>query len=470
MSKPYDLIFVALPYATSELHIGRIMGSFLPADVYSRYLKQFRSRTSYLCSGLDCFGSSVYMEALNNNVTPKEWCYRKYRSFFRCLSELNIHPKFSFRTMDRSHRKFVRNYLDRMTESGRISLDLAEMYYCPRCQMYLADRYLEDDRQRPYQKLLEQNINFKSEDLLCAFCKFKPQIRTKENLFLDYDEIPHPKYQNFVNRLSHSEKRKEIGRFVSWGIQGSKSAKDLVSNDLRYYVWIDALLSYVEQHERIKRIKNREPDRVSYFFGKDNYYYHSVILTQLTRGRAICPIEDGVELFERNYVLNDRSKMSSSKTNTITIDDLKCNKDVLRFALMSLDPYTRDTKIDETAISESVRVFYSKYVNLVKRTSSLVKTKTMNGEPMYDPKDYHVFMSSTNFRRALNQIWNYQKEISRFIDSKVKSKVALSLDEQSTLLRNVYSVLNMLRPFVPRSYVAMKKMLFRGRNSRRPSV
>src|SRR3989338_9709851 len=73
MKKERRLITAALPYTNNVPHIGNIVGSHLPADIYARYCRKRGYSTAFV-GGTDEHGSATEVAALKHNVTPKQLC------------------------------------------------------------------------------------------------------------------------------------------------------------------------------------------------------------------------------------------------------------------------------------------------------------------------------------------------------------------------------------------------------------
>ena len=51
MNKKRFTITAALPYANGPIHIGHLAGAYVPADIYSRYLKLKGNDVVFICAG-----------------------------------------------------------------------------------------------------------------------------------------------------------------------------------------------------------------------------------------------------------------------------------------------------------------------------------------------------------------------------------------------------------------------------------
>src|SRR5215207_6729578 len=67
------LITSALPYINGIKHLGNMVGSMLPADVYSRYLRQRGHDVLYICA-TDEHGTPAELAAKEAGVSVAEFC------------------------------------------------------------------------------------------------------------------------------------------------------------------------------------------------------------------------------------------------------------------------------------------------------------------------------------------------------------------------------------------------------------
>ena len=63
-------ITAALPYANGPLHLGHLAGCYLPADIYSRYLKAKGKDVLFVC-GSDEHGAAITLRAKKEGTTPQ---------------------------------------------------------------------------------------------------------------------------------------------------------------------------------------------------------------------------------------------------------------------------------------------------------------------------------------------------------------------------------------------------------------
>ncbi|KPK87251.1 MAG: hypothetical protein AMS27_02815, partial [Bacteroides sp. SM23_62_1] len=65
------LITAALPYANGPVHIGHLAGVYVPADIYSRYLRLKGEDIIFIC-GSDEHGVPITIKARQEGVSPQK--------------------------------------------------------------------------------------------------------------------------------------------------------------------------------------------------------------------------------------------------------------------------------------------------------------------------------------------------------------------------------------------------------------
>ncbi len=65
------LITSALPYANGLKHIGHLAGAYLPADIYTRYLRAQNREVVFVC-GSDEHGTAIPIQAKKEGTTARE--------------------------------------------------------------------------------------------------------------------------------------------------------------------------------------------------------------------------------------------------------------------------------------------------------------------------------------------------------------------------------------------------------------
>jgi methionyl-tRNA synthetase len=60
----------ALPYANGPIHIGHLAGAYIPADIYSRYLRLSGHDVCFVC-GSDEHGAAIPIRAKKEGTTAQ---------------------------------------------------------------------------------------------------------------------------------------------------------------------------------------------------------------------------------------------------------------------------------------------------------------------------------------------------------------------------------------------------------------
>ena len=73
------LITSALPYINGIKHLGNLVGSMLPADVYSRFLRQEGESVLFICA-TDEHGTPAELAALEAGLDVTTYCQKQCQS------------------------------------------------------------------------------------------------------------------------------------------------------------------------------------------------------------------------------------------------------------------------------------------------------------------------------------------------------------------------------------------------------
>src|SRR5438128_920290 len=65
------LVTSALPYANGYIHLGHVAGAYLPADIYTRFLRSCGEEVIHV-SGSDEYGVAIEISADAEKVAPQE--------------------------------------------------------------------------------------------------------------------------------------------------------------------------------------------------------------------------------------------------------------------------------------------------------------------------------------------------------------------------------------------------------------
>src|SRR5689334_21847973 len=95
-------VTAALPYANGPIHIGHLAGSFIPADIYARYLRSNQREVLFI-SGSDEHGVSITIQAQQEGTTPQQIVDKYHYLNKQDLHDLGISFDIFSRTTSQVH-------------------------------------------------------------------------------------------------------------------------------------------------------------------------------------------------------------------------------------------------------------------------------------------------------------------------------------------------------------------------------
>jgi len=367
------LVCCALPYTNAVPHVGNIVGSHLPADVFARYCRLKGYETLFV-GGADENGTPTEVAAIELKVTPRRLTdvfYAVHKSIYDWF-EIS-YDNFS-RTSLPVHHKTTQDLFLKIYKNGYVTKGVMRLPYCETDKLFLADRYVvgkcpvcgyefaRGDQCENCATLLEP------EQLIDPRCKIDgsvPVFKDSDNLFLELEKLQ-PQLEAWITSQTHWRKqvsslalawikeglkRRSITRDLKWGVPVPlKGFEDKI-----FYVWFDAPIGYIsstkEWAERVGDPKRWEdywldPEtRIYNFLGKDNIPFHTIFWPGMlmASGGANLPY-DVVGLQYCNY---EGDKISKSRNWGIFCEKVVqsgLDPDIWRYYLSYLIPETKDSE------------------------------------------------------------------------------------------------------------------------------
>lgn len=383
MEKPKrHLITAALPYANGPLHIGHIAGAYLPADIYSRFLKLKGADVAFIC-GSDEHGAAITIRAKKEGITPQEIVDKYHKINKKAFSDLGINFDIYHRTSSALHHETAQDFFKVLDQKGSFTKQTNEQYYDEVAQQFLADRYIigtcpKCSFENAYGDQCEScGSTLNPEDLInpkSTLSGEKPIKKTTTHWFL-----PMEKHESWLKEWvekgvldgkPHHDPRlwrnQVIGQCKSWidnGLQPRAMTRDLDwgvkvpvegGDGKVLYVWLDAPIGYISATKQwaLDNDKNWEDywkddsTEMVHFIGKDNIVFHCIIFPILLKehGGYNLPIN-----VPANEFLNlEGGKLSTSRDWAVWVheylEDFKGKEDVLRYVLCSIAPESKDSE------------------------------------------------------------------------------------------------------------------------------
>ncbi|HLZ21723.1 MAG TPA: methionine--tRNA ligase [Ktedonobacterales bacterium] len=372
------LVCVAWPYAKSSTHVGQVVGSFLPGDIFARY-HRLAGNAVLMVSGSDMHGTPITVDADREGITPRELAERYHAQIVAVLDRLGVSFDLYTKTTTENHYEQTQRFFLRLLENGYLFKDSMESPYCPTDKRFLPDRYVggtcpycgfEDARGDQCDNC---GRTLDPIQLLNPFCRLDGnrniEIRTTEHFFLDLPKLQEPLREwlqtnkehwrpnvlNFaLNWIKEGLKPRAITRDLDWGVPIPLPGYE----GKRIYVWFDAVIGYYSasiewaQHtgnpEAWKQWwqlgpDGKEPSRSYYFLGKDNVAFHAIIWPAMLMAFGGLTLPYDVPASE--FMTMGGFKASNSRGNVIATGDVldMYGPDPVRYYLTSTMPEGRDT-------------------------------------------------------------------------------------------------------------------------------
>ena len=493
-------IGVAWPYANGPLHLGHLAGCYLAADIFARY-HRMKGNEVLMVSGSDTHGTPITIRADQEGITPAQVVERYHADFLDTWERLGISFDLFTHTNTENHERVVHDIFLSLLEQGYIYTDNMLLAYCPGCQRFLPDRYVEGvcphcryERARGDQ-CDQCGRTLDPQDLIEAFCVLcggTPEFRESEHFFLKLSAFQEPLLEwireqphwraNVSNQtrsfLEGGLKDRAITRDLTWGIPIPLAGYE----GKRIYVWFEAVIGYLSA--AVEWAANsgqtgkweefwKQPDTRSYYFiGKDNIPFHSIIWPAMIMGYG-----NGLNLpydVPANEFLSlENRKFSTSQNWAVWVPDYldRYDPDPLRYLLSINMPEAGDADFSWAEfVRRNNEELVATYGNLVNRVLSFTY-RNFDGlaPPAREPDetdrqlletartalaDVGDSLEHTRFKVAIGQVFALAQEANRYLDAKAPWRAIRSDREDAGNTLNVsLQVLNCLKvalaPFLP---------------------
>ncbi|MEX1025401.1 MAG: methionine--tRNA ligase [Planctomycetota bacterium] len=370
------LVTSALPYANGPIHLGHVIGAYLPADVYVRALR-LRGEDVVFVSGSDEYGAAITIGAQRARESCAEYVAHWRDSIKSTFDALGIEfDIWSGTSVCPEHAGNAQEFFRRLDANGYLEQRHSEQWYSEEESMFLADRYVvgtcyvcgaADARGDECPSCGTWLEAVKLGDARSALSDRPLVLRETTHWYLDLPKLrdehigewfrDHEWKANvraFVTELLENLPARAITRDLDWGIPvPAELAGDEVGKVL--YVWFDAPIGYVSFTQQWARERGTpeawrdywqgEDTRLVHFLGKDNIPFHCLVFPSMLYG------------VKQNFVLPwaapamefynlQGGKFSTSEQRTIPLEPFfeRFDRDATRFYLLASAPETADSE------------------------------------------------------------------------------------------------------------------------------
>ena len=371
MPKRYT-ITAALPYTNGPIHIGHLAGVYIPADIYTRYLRGQGKDVAFIC-GSDEHGVAISLKAKKEGKTPQE-IIDTYDQIIRdSFQKFGITFDNYSRTSRKIHHETAQEFFKQLYEKKIFEEINSDQLYDPEAQQFLADRFVLGtcpicQNAEAYGDQCEScGSSLSATELInpkSTISGAKPELKKTKHWYL-----PLNKYESFISDWILKGHKKDwkpnvYGQVKSWidtGLRPRAVTRDLdwgipvpLKGELGkvLYVWFDAPIGYISSTKEWADQKGidwepywKDKDtQLVHFIGKDNIVFHCIIFPIMLHasGKYILP-----ENVPANEFLNlEGQKISTSKNWAVWLheylEEFPEHQDVLRYVLTANAPETKD--------------------------------------------------------------------------------------------------------------------------------
>ena len=349
------LITSALPYVNNIPHLGNLI-QMLSGDVFARFCRNKGYDTLYIC-GTDEYGTATETKAIEEKKTPRELCDYYYQEHTKIYDWFHINFDKFGRTSNEQCTEITQALFNDLDKAGYIKEHVNKQLFCPKCNMYLADRYVDGtcpkcgstkargDQCDDCGSLLDP-IDLK--DPKCHTCGSTPEVRETKHLYIDLPNLSknldawmaktsvEGKWSDNAINITKAWIRdglneRAITRDLKWGIPVPKAGYE----DKVFYVWFNAPIGYMSITKQLadelkaegkntfdwkswwnpsesEEAKGKEHVDLFQFIGKDNIPFHTVIFPSTLLGSP----HDWTKLFHMSsteYMNYEDGKFSKSR-------------------------------------------------------------------------------------------------------------------------------------------------------------
>ncbi|MCQ4214403.1 methionine--tRNA ligase [Streptomyces longispororuber] len=510
------LITSALPYINGIKHLGNMVGSMLPADVYARYLRQRGHDVLYICA-TDEHGTPAELAAKERGLPVAEFCAQAHDAQKAVYDGFHLAFDHFGRSSSEQNAELTQHFARKLNENGFIEERAIRQVYSPADGRFLPDRYVEGtcphcgyDKARGDQcenctRVLDPTDLINPRSAISGSTEL--EIRETKHLFLLQsklqgeveawiDEVADewPQLSSSIARkwLTEGLNDRAITRDLDWGVPvPADTWPELAADGKVFYVWFDAPIEYIGSTKEWADATGNdwkswwyEPAgasdvRYTEFMAKDNVPFHSVMFPATEMGvREPWKKVDYLKGF--NWLTYYGGKFSTSQKRGVFTDQALeiLPADYWRYFLIANAPESDDSSFTWEHFTATVNKDLADTLgNFVNRVLSFSRKRfgddvPEGGEPGEAEQklgveiarllaEYEEQMEALQFRKAaaaLRALWSagnsYLEEKAPWLEIKTnKEGAALTLRTAMNLI-HLYSVVS--EPFIPASAAAMR--------------
>jgi methionyl-tRNA synthetase len=505
-------ITAALPYTNGPIHIGHLAGVYVPADIYSRYLRLIGKDVAFVC-GSDEHGVAISMKAKKEGVSPKTVIDKYHSIIKKSFVDFGITFDNYSRTSAEVHHKTASEFFEKLYGQGDFIEETTAQLYDEEAQQFLADRFVvgtcpKCGHEEAYGDQCENcGSTLNATDLIhpkSTITGAVPTLKETKHWFLPLD-----RYEDFLKKWileghKNDWKPNVYGQCKSWIDDGLKPRA--VTRDLDWgipvpvkggegkvlYVWFDAPIGYISSTKEWaeREGKDWEPywkdenTKLLHFIGKDNIVFHCIIFPSILKAHGGYILPENVPA---NEFLNlEGNKLSTSKNWAVWLheylEEFPDMQDVLRYTLTANAPETKDNdftwKDFQARNNNELVAIFGNFINRVVVLTNKyydgavpIKTEEYSEVDLNLLNNFFGYQSSIQnsiekyrFREALNNLIKIARDGNKYLaDEEPWKKIKDNPERVKTIIYIGLQVSALLshfcEPFLPFTASKLKRIL-----------
>ena len=505
------LITSAIPYINGIKHLGNLVGSQLPADLFARFQRARGNEVLFICA-TDEHGTPAELAAAKAGMPVAEYCAQMHEVQAKIADGFGLSFDHFGRSSSPQNHKLTQHFAGQLAKEGLIKEVSETQMYSPTDGRYLPDRYIEGtcpncgfedargDQCDNCTKQLDPTdlINPRStvsgatdleqrdtKHLYLRQSNMRDKLQAWIDSKTDWPILTTSIAKKWLNDGDGLQDR-GITRDLDWGIPVKNGEAEWPGMEGKvFYVWFDAPIEYIaasqewvdagkgDNWERWWRTdKGAEDVRYTQFMGKDNVPFHTLSFPATILGsNEPWKLVDYIKSF--NYLNYDGGQFSTSRGRGVFMDQALdiLPADYWRWWLLSHAPESSDSEFTWDNFQSSVNKDLADVLgNFVSRITKFCRSKFGEAVPEGGEwgdteksliadlekrlKAYETHMEAMEVRKSaaeLRAIWvagnEYLQSAAPWSTFKENPDQAAAQVRLALNLIRFYAVLS--RPFIP---------------------
>jgi methionyl-tRNA synthetase len=437
-------------YVNDKPHIGHAYTT-IAADILARHHRQRGDETFFL-TGVDEHATKVWRVAESQGLGAQEYVDQIAEAWRSLPPRLNAETDFFIRTSDEGHKRFVREFLQRIYDNGDVYEDVYAGLYCVGCEAFKTEEELVDG--------------------LCPLHNTKPEWIEEKNYFFRLSAYQDKLLELYAERPDFVQppfRFNEVKSFVSSGLRdfsisraGQPWGIPLPWDEGQVaYVWADALVNYLSALTYARPGEDLRDEfwpEVRHLMAQDILRFHCIYWPAMLLSAGYTVPR---QIFIHGYLLLDDLKISKSLGNAVDPLELidTYGADALRFWCARAVTFGQDGSASLSGIADRYeRELGNDLGNLLSRTTAMIaryRGGTIPGGPARGselealitdvrdnvPRDLDAF----DITGAVDRIWLLVRYLNRHVTERAPWTLAKDDAKAAELDRVLYDLVEGLR-------------------------